>query len=172
MKQLIILCSILCTLVFSSCKKHHNKPGNASFTSAFDFTTTIPAQPNLTSTDTTVAVTSEISIDDDRLDNCDRASLKSFYIEIKEPSEQTFDFCREAHLLLSAPGIPETDVVFATNIKPSSRRIDFTVSNIELIQFLRQNSMTAKVKIVITKGFPQPIKLYGNIVFNAQGKLD
>ncbi len=170
MKHLTILTCILSVFLCMSCKK--NKPGNASFTSQFDFTTTIPAQPDLTSTDTTIIVSSEISIDDDRLDNCDKASLKSFYIEIQEPSTQTFDFCKEVHLLLSAPTIPETDVVFKTNISSSARRIDFTVNNIELVQFLRQSSMTAKVKIVLTKGFTQPIKLYGNMVFNVQGKLE
>jgi hypothetical protein len=171
MKRIIILNSILCAVLFlTACKK--NKPGNASFTSQFDFTTEIPAQPNLVSQDTTIAVTSEISINDSRLENCDKASLKSFYIEIREPAGQTFDFCKEAHLLLSAPGIPETDVVFATNINPSARRIDFTVNSIELVQFLRKKSMTAKVRIVLTKGFNNPIKLYGNMVFNVQTKLD
>jgi hypothetical protein len=169
MKHLFFFTTIICTMAIMSCKK--NKPGNASFTSQFDFTTTIPAQPNQPSTDTTIMVTSDISIDDDRLDNCDRASLKSFYIEIKEPSNQTFDFCKEVHLLLSAPAIPEVDVVSAVNINPSSRRIDFAVNSIDLVQFLHQKSMTAKVRIVLTKGFSQPIKLYGNMVFNVQGQL-
>lgn len=169
MKKLIVLSVIICALAFISCKK--NKPGNASFTSDFNFNTVIAAQPDISASDTTISATSEISIDDDRLDNCDRASLRSFYIEIKEPSNQTFDFCREAHLLLSAPGISEVDVVSAVNINPNSKRIDFTVNSTDLVQFLRQNSMTVKVRVVCMKGFSQPIKLYGNMVFNVQGKL-
>jgi len=169
MKNAAIFIGILCALSVTSCKK--NNPGNASFTSQFDFTVDVAAQPNISTRDTTISVTSEISIDDDRLNDCDKASLKSFYVEIKEPSNQTFDFCREAHLLLSAPGIPEVDVISAVNINPSSRRIDFTVNNIELVQFLRQKSMTAKVRVVCMKGFNQSIKIYGNMVFNVQGKL-
>ncbi len=168
MKHLLFL-TVICAMTLLSCKK--NKPGNASFTSQFDFTATIPAQPNQPSMDTTIMVSSDITIDDDRLDNCDRASLKSFYLEIREPAGQTFDFCKEVHLLLSAPAIPEVDVVSAVNINPNATRIDFTVNSIDLVQFLRQNSMTAKVRIVLTKGFPQPIKLYGNMVFNVQGQL-
>ncbi|MES2678789.1 MAG: hypothetical protein V4635_02845 [Bacteroidota bacterium] len=170
MKNLIIYISILCAVFFLACKKD-NKPGNASFTSEFDFLVDVPAQPNISTKDTTIAVTSEISINDSRLEDCDKASLKSFYIEIREPASQTFDFCREAHLLLSAPGIPEVDLISAVNINPSSRRIDFNVNSIELIQFLHQKSFTAKVRVVCMKGFTNPIKLYGNIVFNVQGKL-
>jgi hypothetical protein len=167
MKQIIIFCCILCTLLFTSCKK--NKPGNASFTSGFDFTTTIPAM-NI-NIDTTIVVSSDISITDDRLQNCDRASLRSLYIEIVEPSGQTFDFCNEVHFWLSAPGIPETDVVSITNINPSTIRIDFNVNSMDLAQFVRQSSMTARVKIRVKKGFANPIKIKGNIVFNVQAKL-
>jgi len=171
MRHIFFYTAVICLMTVMSCKKNENKPGNASFTSQLDFTTTIAAQPDLPPTDTTIAASADISINDSRLNNCDRASLKSFYIEIKEPSNQTFDFCKEVHLLLSAPGIPETDVISAVNISSTARRIDFTVSDMDLVQFVRKNTMTAKLRIVLVKGFTQPIKVYGNMVFNVQEKL-
>jgi hypothetical protein len=172
MKKIIVFSILICAIAFMpSCKKK-SKPGSASFTSEFDFTVDVAAQPDISTRDTTISVTSEISVDDDRLDNCDRASLKSFYLEIKAPANQTFDFCREAHLLLSAPGLPEIDVISAVNINPNAKRIDFTVNSTDLVQYVRQNSFTVKVRVVCMKGFSQPIKLYGNMVFNATGKFE
>lgn len=171
MKRIFFFATIICILSVMSCKKNDNKPGNASVTSQLEFTTTIQAQPDLPKIDTTIEASAEITINDNRLNNCDKASLKSFYIEIKEPSNQTFDFCKEVHLWLSAPGVPETDIISATNISSSARRIDFTVNSMDLVQFVRKTTMTAKLRIVLVKGFTQPIKVYGNMVFNVQEKL-
>lgn len=169
MKHVFFLTLVTCALTLASCKK--NKPGNVSFTSAYDFTVTIPAQPEVPVIGTTLAVSSEININDDRLNNCDRASLRSFYIEIVDPDDQTFDFGQEIRLSLSAPGLPDMDVVSAANINPNARRIDFTVNDTDLAQYLRNDAMTVRLKVALRKGTSRAVKVYGNMVFNAQAGL-
>lgn len=169
MKKIFLLTAAIAIVTVISCKK--NKPGTVSFTSQLDFTTTIPAQPDLPAIDTPITVSTEVSIQDDRLRHCDRASLKNFYVEIKEPNGQTFNFCKEIGLTLSAQGIGEASIASATNINPSTTRIDFVVSDVDIAQFVHQNSMTVKLKIALGKGFSQPVKIYGNLMFNVQGSL-
>ena len=174
MKRLFFLNTVvfvMFAMFFFSCKKE-DQPGNVSFTSKYDFTVALPQQASLPVADTTIEASADITINDVRIEKCKAASLKSFYIEIKNPSTQTFEFCKEVHLWLSAPGVAETDVISAVNISPSAKRIDFTVSSIDLAQFLRKNVTTVKVKVVLSKGFIQPITLYGNMMFNVQGNID
>ncbi len=167
MNRIIIFSLIICAISLASCKK--NTPGSASFTSEFAYTSEIPT--TAVTSDTTINVSSEISITDARLENCEKASLKSFYVQIDAPAGKTFDFCKEAHLWLSAPGIPEIDVISVSNISSTATRIDFTVNSTELVQFLKKPSMTAKLKVVLTKSCSTPTKISGKMVFNVQGKL-
>ncbi len=166
MNRILFLAMLSCA-VLNSC----NKAGNVSFTSAYDFTATIPAQPTVPAFDTAIAVSSEININDERLKKCDRASLRSLYLEITEPDGQTFDFSREVRLALIAPGLPEIDVVSASHINPNAKRIDFEVSDKNLAQYIHDNSITIRIKIVLLKGTSNAVRMYGKMVFNAQTGL-
>ena len=169
MKRIFLFTAVMCIMAVISCKK--NKLGTVSFTAQLDFTTTIPAQPELPLLDTPVTVSADIPIQDKRLRHSEKASLKDFYVEIQAPSGQTFDFCREVHLFLSAPGVAETEIAFAENIDPNSTRIDFAVSHADMVQFIHQNSMTVKLKIRLGKSLSRPTTVYGNLMFNVQGRL-
>lgn len=161
--------SVISVITVISCNK--NKPGTVSFTSLLDFTTTIPAQPELPLIDTPVTVSTDISIKDKRLNNCDRASLRSFYIEIQAPKGQTFDFCKEVRLSLSASGAGEAEIASAANINPNATRVDFVVSDNDMARFVHQSSMTVKLRITLGRGIKQPVTVYGNLKFNVQSSL-
>lgn len=169
MKHTFLLVAVISIMAVISCKK--NKPGTISFTSQLDFTTTIPAHPELPIFDTAITVSTQISIQDERLKHCDRATLKGFYIEIQEPQGQTFDFCKEIHLFLSAPGAGEAEIASAANIDPGARRVDFAVTDRDIAQFVHQDPMNVKLRIALGKGVAQPVKVYGNLKFNVQGGL-
>jgi hypothetical protein len=168
MKRLFVFASLLWLLTNISCKKKNNSSPNATFDTEYNFDVTIPAQTTIPPIDTTIIVHADIDLNDSRLDQCESATLNAFNVTITSPSSQTFDFCNEIRLIVSADGVPETEVLVAANVNPSANRIDFTVNSINLAAFLKKQHITAKLRVKLTQKTLPEVRCHGNLNFKVK----
>ncbi len=169
MKKLFVFTAILGALIASSCNKSGTTSATITVSPVYDFNCTVPAQVHIPNIDTTIMVSANIDITDSRLEQCQVANLQSFFIEITTPN-QTFNWCKEAHLFLSAEGLSESEVVSVANVSAAATRIDFTVSNINLAELLKRKMIVVKAKLVLREAFLNDIQFHGNIHFKATVK--
>ena len=97
MKRLFFLAPVFYVMINLSCKKP-----SITFPIQYDFNVTVPATPVVPPNDPSITVPYDIVINDSRLDRIQSATLKRFYLEITEPVNKTFTWCKEMNCRLSA----------------------------------------------------------------------
>ncbi len=165
MKSIIFIGTFILLSINFSCKKK-----SISFNTHYDFNISVPSQPFIPS-GSEVTISEDIKLNDSRLSKTEVADLTGFTLQITDPTGKTFDFCREIHLSISTETLPEIEVAMAANIDPSTSLVNFKVTNVNIAEYLK-NNMKAHIRLLLTQGFKEDLKVYGNMTFKIQQPLN
>lgn len=153
----LLLAAITSVVLVSSCDKVKDKAKvditfDLNLPSAKLYVDTISAFGNVTLDSTVIQSTLQKSMDDNNVTFADIESVKlnSAEVEMVNPGMQNFNIINKAYALMSATGLPETQVAFIDPVPSNVTKLSLSSDGADLVNYLKQNSFTFKLSALTT----------------------
>lgn len=153
MRNFLYTCIVTLILTGNlACKKFTN------FKFSLNTETTLPANSPLNlpfdvfSPKVTTNTESTFEANDTRSNLVDKINLSKCIAKITNPTTRNFDFLSEVHVYISAAGIGETEIAYATNIDDNiGNELSLTSTGVNLKDYLSASEITIRINAVSDK---------------------
>lgn len=136
------------------------------FTITDEFETTIPAGPatllpaDIETPPISTNAEKELANNNSRIDMIESVKMKNMQFYLFNPEGRRFDFLRDVELFISADGLPERKIAFASNIPDSvTNLLLLTCEEVELEQYIKKGTYRIRLSVTTDKILNEDIKL-------------
>lgn len=161
MKRLIL--TIILAFALFSCEKIDEL---TKFTVTDEFETTITAGPasllpaDIETPPVSTNAEKELSNNNSRIDMIESVKMKNMQFYLFNPEGRSFDFLRDVELFISADGLPEKKIAFASNIPDSvTNLLQLTCEDVELEQYIKKGTYRIRLRVTTDKVLNDDIQL-------------
>ncbi|MDN4166744.1 hypothetical protein QWY31_14630 [Cytophagales bacterium LB-30] len=161
--------------LFQSCNKK-DELLTFRFDSSVDFTVPSAAGVNLPVSIPTPDVQSgaqqSFQNNNTRADLVKNVVLEEIELSITNPPGQDFGFLKEVHLFISASGLPEREIAYATNIPENAgTKLALETTDVALDEYVKQSTYDIRTEVVIREAFFQDVDITADMVFRVTADI-
>jgi hypothetical protein len=171
MKQIILILLISTTVLFSCNKKGISFKINHQATFRVESSSPINLPFEIGTPEITTNSSQEFKNNNTAPDLIKEVKLEALTLNITAPSGKTFSFVKSVDIFISTNSNNEIKLASAENISSTSSVLTLTVSDANLLEYVKADKYKLRTTVVTKETVTQAIDIRSDIKFNVTAKL-